>query len=175
MKAERGTAGSGHSQSNYSNGLLDGRFPNLASRTPLPRPTKSDDRASTTRGMQAAVLLSFELSARQRDQMLGELNDIGSADEAAKWARRRLPDKNKLNSDDAKHIEAVFRTKLLSFAAHHAEGIQDSTEASSATIDESPSTPSAEQTPGLNRAMRQSRQGDARDQNHAQNRSTNPF
>ena len=31
--------------------------------------------------------------------MLGELNDIGSEDEAAKWAHRRLPDKNKLNAD----------------------------------------------------------------------------
>jgi hypothetical protein len=57
-----------------------------------------------------------------RDQMLGELNAIGSEDEAAKWAHRRLPDKNKLNATDAKHIEAVFRAKLQSFAIHQAEG-----------------------------------------------------
>src|SRR5271156_3336649 len=106
-----------------NNGRLDSRTPNLAARTPLPRPSKSGDRISTVRGMQAAVLLSFELSGRLRDQMLEELNHIGSSDEAAKWARRHLPDKNKLNGDDARHIEAVFRTKLLSFAVHHSEGI----------------------------------------------------
>ena len=55
--------------------------------------------------------------------MLAELNDIGSGDAAALWAKRRFPDKNKLNAADAKHIETVFRTKLLSFAAHHADGI----------------------------------------------------
>ncbi len=69
-------------------------------------------------------MLSFEASDRLRDQMLGELNEIGSEDEAAKWAHRRLPDKNKLNAADAKHIEAVFSTKLLSFAAHHSERIR---------------------------------------------------
>ena len=36
--------------------------------------------------MHSAVLLSFEASGRLRDQMLGELNAIGSEDEAAKWA-----------------------------------------------------------------------------------------
>ena len=57
--------------------------------------------APTKRGRQciAAVLLSFVASGQLRDQMLGELNAIGSEDEAAKWAHRRLPDKNKLNGD----------------------------------------------------------------------------
>ena len=53
--------------------------------------------------------------------MLAELNAIGSEDEAANWAHRRLPDKNKLNAADAKHIEAVFRAKLESFGIHQAE------------------------------------------------------
>jgi hypothetical protein len=79
--------------------------------------------------MQSAVLLSFELSGRLRDQMLTELNDIGSGDAAALWAKRRFPDKNKLNAADAKHIETVFRTKLLSFAAHHVDGLPDREEA----------------------------------------------
>ena len=73
--------------------------------------------------MHTAVLLSFEASGRLRDQMLGELNAIGSEDEAAKWAHRRLPDKNKLNAVDAKHIEEIFRAKLKAFAIHHAEGL----------------------------------------------------
>ena len=109
-------AGNGH-----GSGRLDGRSPNLAARTPLPRQGKADagsGGANQARAIHGAVLLSFVASGQLRDQMLGELNDIGSSDEAAKWAHRRLPDKNKLNGVDAKHIEAVFRTKLLSFAAH---------------------------------------------------------
>jgi hypothetical protein len=86
--------------------------------------------------MHSAVLLSFVASGQLRDQMLGELNAIGSEDEAAKWAHRRLPDKNKLNAIDAKHIEAVFCTKLLSFVAHHAEGIPDSKPGADGTVTE---------------------------------------
>ncbi len=94
---------------------------------------------SQARAMHSAVLLSFVASGRLRDQMLAELNDIGSSDEAAKWAHRRLPDKNKLNGVDAKHIEAVFRTKLLSFAAHHSEGIPDPKSGADGTGMEGPS------------------------------------
>ena len=121
-----GASGHGRGAGNgHGSGRLDGRSPNLAARTPLPRQGKADNRANQARAIHGAVLLSFVASGQLRDQMLGELNDIGSSDEAAKWARGRLPDKNKLNGVDAKHIEAVFRTKLLSFAAHHAEGIPD--------------------------------------------------
>jgi hypothetical protein len=74
----------------------------------------------------AAVVLDFAASAQLRDQMLSELNDIGSADEAANWARRRLAEKNKLNTDDARHVEEIFRAKLLSFAIHHADGLSQS-------------------------------------------------
>jgi hypothetical protein len=54
--------------------------------------------------------------------MLAELNEIGSEDDAAKWAHRRMREKDKLNAADAKHIEEAFRAKLLSFAIHRAEG-----------------------------------------------------
>lgn len=115
------------------NGRLDSSAPNLAARTPLPRPTRADNRANRAGRFEAAILLSFEASCRLRDQMLCELNEIGSADAAAKWAHRRLPDKNRLNAVDASHIEAVFRTKLLSFAAHHAEGIAEPNQAPAGT------------------------------------------
>jgi ERF superfamily len=104
-----------------NNGRLDSRATNLSDRTLLPRQTKSS--VINKPGVLGAVLLDFEASARLREQMLGELNDIGTSDEAAKWARRRLAEKNRLNAEDAKHIEEAFRTKLLSFAAHHAEGM----------------------------------------------------
>jgi hypothetical protein len=133
-----GASGHGRGAGNgHGNGRLDARSPNLAARTPLPRQGKADNRANQERAaMHSAVLLSFVASGQLRDQMLGELNAIGSEDEAAKWAHRRLPDKNKLNAIDAKHIEAVFRTKLLSFAAHHAEGIPDPKPVADGTVTE---------------------------------------
>ena len=120
-----GASGHGRGAGNgHGSGRLDARSPNLAARTPLPRQGKADNRANQARAaMHSAVLLSFEASSRLRDQMLGELNAIGSEDEAAKWAHRRLPDKNKLNAIDAKHIEEIFRAKLKAFAIHHAEGL----------------------------------------------------
>ena len=57
--------------------------------------------------------------------MIAELNELGTGDEAARWAKRRYPDKTKrLNEADAEHIDQCFRTKLLSFAAHDAEGVR---------------------------------------------------
>ena len=78
---------------------------------------------SKTSPVRDAVVLDTQLSARLRDQMIAELNELGSSDEAARWAKRRYPDKTKrLNEADAEHIDQCFRTKLLSFAAHDAEG-----------------------------------------------------
>jgi hypothetical protein len=138
LSGAEGASGHGRGAGNgSSSGRLDGRSPNLAARTPLPRQGKADNRANQARAaMHSAVLLSFVASGQLRDQMLGELNAIGSEDEAAKWAHRRLPDKNKLDAIDAKHIEAVFRTKLLSFVAHHAEGIPDSKPGADGTVTE---------------------------------------
>ena len=85
-------------------------------RTPIERPQK-------TSPVRDAIVLDTQLSARLRDQMIAELNELGSSDEAARWAKRRYPDKTKrLNAADAEHIDQCFRTKLLSFAAHDAEG-----------------------------------------------------
>jgi hypothetical protein len=102
------------------NGRLDSKSASLAARTPLPRPPKPAAPAAnaTKAKVLSAIRLDIAASARLRDQMLGELNAIGSEDAATKWAHRRLSEKNKLNDTDAKHIEEAFRTKLLSFAIH---------------------------------------------------------
>ena len=117
-----GASGHGRGAGNgHGSGRFDSRSLNLAARTP--RQGKAGASNGKARAaMHSAVLLSFEASGRLRDQMLGELNAIGSEDEAAKWAHRRLPDKNKLNAIDAKHIEETFRAKLNAFAIHQAEG-----------------------------------------------------
>ena len=103
-------------RSTASNGRLNADQRRVDHRTPIERPHKT----STVRD---AVVLDTQLSARLRDQMIAELNELGSGDEAARWAKRRYPDKTKrLNEADAEHIDQCFRTKLLSFAAHDAEG-----------------------------------------------------
>ena len=136
---DRSSGAEGASGHGRGNGTGSGRLDaaRQISAAPLPRQGKAGG-ASQARAMHSAVLLSFVASGQLRDQMLAELNDIGSSDEAAKWAHRRLPDKNKLNGVDAKHIEAVFRTKLLSFAAHHSEGIPDPKPGADGTVTEGP-------------------------------------
>jgi hypothetical protein len=83
-----------------------------------------------------AVVLNIEFSAQLRDEMLAELNELGTSDEAARWAKRRYPDKTKkLNAADAAMIDQVFKTKIVSFAAHDAEGIPDKREEGSSSGD----------------------------------------
>jgi hypothetical protein len=111
------------------NGGLDSKSSSLAARTPVTRPAKpaADTGNASKPKLLDAVRLDIAASAHLRDLMLGELNDIGSEDEATKWAHRRLSQKNKqLNAADAKHVEEAFRTKLLSFAIHHAEAMPES-------------------------------------------------
>ena len=128
-----------------SNGRLDSSPPSLAARTPLPG--RANSVADQARAMHSAVLLSFEASSRLRDQMLGELNAIGSEDEAAKWVHRRLPDKDKLNATDAKHIEETFGAKLEAFAIHHAEGRPVSEDGSKSPAGVEPGLTSDKQEP----------------------------
>jgi hypothetical protein len=113
------------------NGRLDSKSASLSARTPLPRPPKPAAPAAnaTKAKVLSAIRLDIAASARLRDQMLGELNAIGSEDAATKWAHRRLSEKNKLNDTDAKHIEEAFRTKLLSFGIHRDQSMAASNHA----------------------------------------------
>ena len=105
-----------HRRAGAPNGRLNAGRRGVDHRTPVERPNE-------TSAVSEAVVLDTQLSARLRDQMLAELNDLGTGDEAARWAKRRYPDKTtRLNAADAEHIDQCFRTKLLSFAAHDAEG-----------------------------------------------------
>jgi len=91
------------------------------------RPEARVDKSNTTKAKGLdAVPLEVALSASLRDVMIAELNDIDSEDAAAKWAHRRLKEKNKLNAADAKHIEEAFRAKLLSLAIHDGQALPQS-------------------------------------------------
>jgi hypothetical protein len=79
--------------------------------------------------MYDALRLDAEGSAKLRDAMIAELNQVGSSEEAARWAKRRYPDNtNRLDKARAAIIDQVFRTKIISFAAHYAEGIPEKRE-----------------------------------------------
>jgi hypothetical protein len=110
------------------NGRLDSTTSSLAARTPITHPQKPavDKGNSIKAKLLDAVRFDIAASARLRDVMLAELNDIGSEDSATKWAHWRLKEKNKLNAADAKHIEEAFRAKLFSFAIHDGGGVPQS-------------------------------------------------
>jgi hypothetical protein len=56
--------------------------------------------------------LSTILSASLRAELLREIDDLTSADEAALWAQRRLVAKNQLSAADAQQVEEAFAAKL---------------------------------------------------------------
>jgi hypothetical protein len=55
-------------------------------------------------------------SAALRERLTAELKDIGSAEQAADWARRVIGSKNSLASADAEHVERAFQERLVSIA-----------------------------------------------------------
>jgi hypothetical protein len=61
----------------------------------------------------AKPVLGTEASATLRDQLMGELKEIASSDDAAIWAHRILGAKNSLTEVDARQVEDAFRAKLV--------------------------------------------------------------
>ena len=56
--------------------------------------------------------LKGRLSAVLRDQLINQLKGIDSSESAAIWARRILPAKDTLTSDDARQLEDAFKAQL---------------------------------------------------------------
>ncbi len=63
----------------------------------------------------AKPILSPEASATLRDELVGELKEIASADDAAVWAHRTLGVKNSLIEADGRQVENAFQAKLATF------------------------------------------------------------
>jgi hypothetical protein len=57
----------------------------------------------------AKPILDAEASATLRDQLVGELKEIASPDDAAVWAHRILGAKNSLTEADARQVEDAFQ------------------------------------------------------------------
>ena len=77
--------------------------------------SSTDKRDTRTSSDTAKPILEPEASAALRDQLLAELKDIASADDAATWAHRILGAKNSLTAADARMIEDAFQARLATF------------------------------------------------------------
>jgi hypothetical protein len=62
--------------------------------------------------------LDAHASAELRDRLVAEIDVIETRDNAATWAHRRLPEKNKLTAPDAQQVEVTFGTKLATLPNH---------------------------------------------------------
>jgi hypothetical protein len=60
--------------------------------------------------------LTLEASMTLCDELIGELNSLGSDDELTGWAQRTLPMKNNLTAADAEKLENAFSDKFATFA-----------------------------------------------------------
>ncbi len=72
--------------------------------------------------------LSAALSASLRAGLLPEIERLGSANDAALWARRRLPAKNQLSATDAQQVEEAFAAKLAAIPAQSTKADDATTE-----------------------------------------------
>jgi hypothetical protein len=84
--------------------------------------------APKTRLAPVMPVLRPEASAELRDRLLGQLKELASGDDAALWAHRSLPEKNKLIAADALQVEEAFQAKLASFATPAGDETQPPTE-----------------------------------------------
>jgi hypothetical protein len=76
-----------------------------------------DGRDSTTRPEKA---LGSDASVLVRDRLLEGLDALVDADQAARWAKRSIPEKNKLAAVDAQRVEDAFQAKLTNLVAAEA-------------------------------------------------------
>ena len=64
----------------------------------------------------ANPVLELHASAKLRERLIVEIGELGSGDDAAKWAEQSLAEKNRLRASDAAHVEASFEPKLAKLA-----------------------------------------------------------
>jgi ERF superfamily len=65
----------------------------------------------------AKPALATDLSAALRQQLLAQISDLDSSDDAALWAHRSMGRKNALTAADAQEVEEKFRSRLIVLTA----------------------------------------------------------
>jgi len=78
-------------------------------------PVQADAQRKPKFARPARPVLDPDRSAELRDRLVAELDGLKSADDAADWVYRRLPDKNTLITTDGGLVEAAFQVKLSTF------------------------------------------------------------
>ena len=73
----------------------------------------------------AKPVLGPEASAELRDRLLAELSALGTGDEMAVWAHRRLAEKNGLTAADAERVEEAFKAKIGTVGVVAADVLDD--------------------------------------------------
>ena len=71
-----------------------------------------------------ARILESEASTALRDQLIAELKDLNSAEQAADWAHRALASKNSLVVTDAEQVELAFQLKLSAFMTNQPTAVE---------------------------------------------------
>jgi hypothetical protein len=89
-------------------------------------------------GPSAGSVLGVQLSASLRESLIQQLPAINSSDEAAAWAHRNLPAKNKLTTADAKMVEERFQARLLQIDRQEAANERSPAPAAPASAPEGP-------------------------------------
>ena len=90
-----------------------------------PKPPSRHRAASYTL---ATSTLGTEPSALLRDRLIAEVRELGSSDEAATWAHKKLAEKNKLTAADSRAVEDAFQARLETFVlkgAHASESAEN--------------------------------------------------
>ena len=95
--------------------------------------------------------LGAEASAVLRDRFVTELENLSTGDDAAVWAHRSLPEKNKLTPSDAQHVEESFQAKITTLAVPTVDQPETTRELEQA------STPPASRPTGLPSRARERR------------------
>jgi hypothetical protein len=63
-------------------------------------------------------ILGSVQSAELRERLLPELSRLASGEDAAMWAHRSLPEKNRLTAADARTVEQAFQARAVAFTAN---------------------------------------------------------
>jgi hypothetical protein len=88
------------------------------------RPTVAAPAVTPRKGQEARPAkpaLAADLSAALRHQLLAEISDLHSSDDAALWAHRSMGRKNAMTAADAQQVEEKFRAKLVTLAGTREE------------------------------------------------------
>jgi hypothetical protein len=84
-------------------------------------------------------ILGSVQSAELRERLLAELSRLASGEEAAMWAHRSLPEKNRLTAADAQTVEQAFQLRMADFTTNTDEFDRSPTRAE--RPDTTPTTP----------------------------------